>query len=960
MRNLKRVLSLALASIMLLGMMVVGASAADKTYADLTDSDKITNQEAVSVLVDIGIIEGKTDGSYDPAATVDRATMAKLITMMLMGNVDQSAFQGTVTDLKDIDSSWAEGYIKYCYANGIIEGDGKGNFFPTEPVTVVQAAKMLLVAIGYNAENRGYSNDANWSTNIMRDAQTTLFYGSTYTTTIRSLTKGLSVKATDSLTRDNAAQMIFNALFVQNYDPEYQYDGGVRYISKYTALPSLAATTYNGLNRNVGVLTAVNDDGYATVTGGDIVPTKKISGDVTLMGKAVAYYKDASGLVSSAVVEDKDNTAVTVPGDLVNNSAKSKDVTKWLTNNGLELSASNAYIVTNYVATNTRAITAADLAGIGNYAVAYVIDSNGDGVVDALVKTTKTVSEVTGAVKTKTDSDGKVTVSIPGVTAGYVSAVGYEDLSKGDLVMHITYAGTTYITECESVNGKITGYKGTSAIYIDGTSYTRSDGAYGGQTVTQMKDLDTSAKKDVTLFLDENGNALYAKLVDATSTYNVAVVLGYDTVGSSVEDSITATARLLFADGTVDVVNVSGGNGTSIAPGSTLTSSAQTAGTNYYLAAYTIDSDGNYELTKLTTSDVDFGGKDIKYTTITNASIAPGKAVFTDGFIGNSSTAFLVANYSSSNNKFSTAATTTGIANAPKYTGTADGVVITVDGTAALVFVTDGTLQDASATSNYIYIPSSVTPSYSSADKLYTYSKGYVNGEEQDIISKIALTTGAVMKVSLNDDDVVISETAHGGVAYKGVSFGNDVLTVDTATAPLIGKAYYTLADDAKVFEIDSDGKITEIAASGITADKTDGVIVLGASDMSSTMKAQYVYITKADSSATTATVSVNNNPVASANTADTAASCGTPTKNTTVTVSVTDVADGATVSVTLDREYSTSFVANATLSSDGAGAYTFTCSNPASGSVVDMVCVTVTAEDGTVATYYGSMTINA
>ncbi|KAB4601484.1 hypothetical protein GA029_27620 [Bacteroides thetaiotaomicron] len=125
-------------------------------------------------------------------------------------------------------------------------------------------------------------------------------------------------------------------------------------------------------------------------------------------------------------------------------------------------------------------------------------------------------------------------------------------------------------------------------------------------------------------------------------------------------------------------------------------------------------------------------------------------------------------------------------------------------------------------------------------------------------------------------------------------------------------------------------------------------------------MKAQYVYITKADSSATTATVSVNNNPVASANTADTAASCGTPTKNTTVTVSVTGVADGATVSVTLDREYSTSFVANATLSSDGAGAYTFTCSNPASGSVVDMVCVTVTAEDGTVATYYGSMTINA
>ena len=42
MRNLKRVLSLALASVMLLGMMVIGAGAADKTAADLTDMDKVT------------------------------------------------------------------------------------------------------------------------------------------------------------------------------------------------------------------------------------------------------------------------------------------------------------------------------------------------------------------------------------------------------------------------------------------------------------------------------------------------------------------------------------------------------------------------------------------------------------------------------------------------------------------------------------------------------------------------------------------------------------------------------------------------------------------------------------------------------------------------------------------------------------------------------------------------------
>ena len=48
MRNLKRVLSLALAALMLMGMMVVGAGAASK---DFTDASEIKNVEAVDVMV---------------------------------------------------------------------------------------------------------------------------------------------------------------------------------------------------------------------------------------------------------------------------------------------------------------------------------------------------------------------------------------------------------------------------------------------------------------------------------------------------------------------------------------------------------------------------------------------------------------------------------------------------------------------------------------------------------------------------------------------------------------------------------------------------------------------------------------------------------------------------------------------------------------------------------------------
>ena len=79
MRNLKRVLSLALASIMLLGMMVVGASAADVTSSDLKDMNEVTNKEAVALMVDLGIIVGKPDGTFAHTEGVDHATMAKLI-----------------------------------------------------------------------------------------------------------------------------------------------------------------------------------------------------------------------------------------------------------------------------------------------------------------------------------------------------------------------------------------------------------------------------------------------------------------------------------------------------------------------------------------------------------------------------------------------------------------------------------------------------------------------------------------------------------------------------------------------------------------------------------------------------------------------------------------------------------------------------------------------------------------
>ena len=100
MRNLKRALSLALASVMLLGMMVVGSSA--KGIDDFTDKAEIVNQDAVAVTSAIGMFEGYEDGSFGPENVVTRAEMAVIISTMLYGagvNVNQFAETNVFTDV---------------------------------------------------------------------------------------------------------------------------------------------------------------------------------------------------------------------------------------------------------------------------------------------------------------------------------------------------------------------------------------------------------------------------------------------------------------------------------------------------------------------------------------------------------------------------------------------------------------------------------------------------------------------------------------------------------------------------------------------------------------------------------------------------------------------------------------------------------------------------------------------
>ena len=105
MRNLKRALSMALAAVMLLGMMVIGASA---SYSDFTDQDEIVHKEAVALLTDLGVIGGKTPTSYDPTGTIERAALSKMIYFVMMGGTDATPYEG-MDIFADVNGNWAEG-----------------------------------------------------------------------------------------------------------------------------------------------------------------------------------------------------------------------------------------------------------------------------------------------------------------------------------------------------------------------------------------------------------------------------------------------------------------------------------------------------------------------------------------------------------------------------------------------------------------------------------------------------------------------------------------------------------------------------------------------------------------------------------------------------------------------------------------------------------------------------------
>ena len=678
MRNLKRTLSLALASVMLVGMMSVGASAVNAS--DFTDADEIVNKDAVSTMTALGIINGKEDGSYfDPTGNVTRAEMAKMLCVAINGGVDPVLGVKDTPTFTDIKGTWAESYIEYCAANGIIAGRGNNKFDPTGTVSATEAAKMLLGVLGYSAEKSGLvGNDWAINTNVLANQN--------------GLYKKLSnLNANTLLTRDNAAQMIYNALDANmvelnaagNYTTsQYSYTGTesvvtgtervwvvkIKDSSVNDAIKALDGSVYNSRQDAIDTLKEANggttplDTGKYTleqktqnvygentvtkyadetmghkylslITDGDAVLTdveKDSKGTYTLYMNGITtkgqYTKvegDYSNLIGQKVevlYKDRENVYgvyASTDSSLIVESTAGKVGT--LSNNEVKIDGTTYKVDSNV--TTTALYTGKLIDGLnvgGNKAAAVkAYDNDDNGKIDTVVYVPFTAAKVTYVGEKSFNTDVNTNVKFEDVNA-------YDDMAKNDYVIKSDAANTvddtdTYVL-AETVKGKIEATKSNS-VRIDGTWYNYV-------TTTPDKDLalDSTVKAAVL-----NGYIVKSEVVTASHELK-----DYALIVNTAKDINGEQAKLLFADGTTKVVT------TDVA----YDGKSGRAGIGD-LVTYEVKK-GEYVLTKAETSDKDKAGFDlILANTYENKS---GKGKIGGESIADDAVIFVMDN----NNKYST------------------------------------------------------------------------------------------------------------------------------------------------------------------------------------------------------------------------------------------------------------------------------------------------------------------
>ena len=576
MRNLKRALSLAVASVMLLGMMVVGTGA---SYKDVTSEN---HQEAIEVLQAVGIMSGDDKGNFNPDQNVTRNEMAVVMSNLMDYRV--ASYKGTspFTDVPE----WAEPFVAACYTNGITAGYSATIYGGNDTVTTAQAALMLMKALGYFQYQSDFADDWQLAT-VAQGNKIDLF-------------EGVDSGVREPMTRNELAQLVLNTLksgMVEADDDTIKVvtgdtkveAGKVNYV--YVTSSESYAKAIKKVSPNF--TTTVSTYGYIVELG-----EKLYKGDLKLDDTAydgfnapankwtyksseVGTYAEAADLVFQGEVKSKAlysavgktaakeyDWAVYLDGDCSLGTKKDNNKDVAYTSDDFQ-----AAVVAN---------NAAGLKNTGNGTVTSVyLDDDKEDVVVTIVRTyAAEITKVEDETITLDDANLEFDVE------------GYEE---EDVVLYTKswdgkeWSVETVLGEATYVEGTVGQVKDVNNVIIDGTTY-----KYNTTVDASDKIKIDSYDETVAFYLDQQG---YIVLVDdAIESGDYAYVISMGSESDKYgENDITVYAKMVLADGSIvrvevdddDYVKVNGKEN----------AQATIDAFEEEVVAYTVNDDGTYSLT---------------------------------------------------------------------------------------------------------------------------------------------------------------------------------------------------------------------------------------------------------------------------------------------------------------------------------------------------------------------------
>jgi|GEM_PF-6202898 len=775
MKTLKKTLCVVLAVVMMLGTLTVLASA-----TDFVDDADIAYDEAVEVLVAIGVINGKEGNKFDPKGELTRAEACTIISKLL----GQGSLKAKST-FDDAKGHWGESYIAFCASQGIVNGVGDNKFDPDGTLTGYAWAKMVLCALGYNAEYEGMTGDE-WELGVAK------LMGQTHIGDALA-----SFDGEKAIPRDAACQLAFT---------------GAKDVDMQKFTPGIAVTGTNlSVNAGGSYDTIYGAAGHKLLDDGFKIPAANITAAATDYNEPGTNYLSTDGKVNVTVEETPAATYTTA----VTSAQIYKDL-------GLKGGPDNNGIAAG--ATSTHTMNQAAVEGAGTFAITI----DGAGVIGGNGILTKVYYDTNAA-----NAEGKkvIIVCIPtffddisvvtpaaGAAARKVNTTGgavnfeTEDFEVGDKVL-VTYDATGTATAIKAVEGtELT----ATAINTNANTFTA-----GGKTYEYANTFGTDgsipvAAADVTTptafvaYLDDYGYVI-GKTATAAAAATYCVVLAQNNVMSL--DGGTNQVRVLKTDGTIE-------DGVSTA--------AVAGGANpFALCTYTMNKSGQYVLTVQAALDTGAGSVVNKGAVAVTAATTATK--------GNAKTIFLLGFDNDGDGNDDEYKAYVGINAVPTLTNAAASgancVDFDTDGFAEVVFIKSALLAAAGTTSSdivFVDYSSENTMTDANLGTYYEYN-AIVNGKVETIkaAANTVFTADGIFTAFTKDSDGLITAKTPMTATGDITAYVNNGVGTDAAANGIIELDGTELSynDATQIFKIAADGSISAVTVASVKFDANDTVV---------------------------------------------------------------------------------------------------------------------------------------